>query len=105
MATVKHFASALLHYLIIALIAGTFAGLFAYKQGRRAAIDEAAPSLRLLADQKQELEAALKLESDDSDKMFVWYERCLDGRSCTEAGEPLKLNRYREPPPLPHMTH
>ena len=69
-------------------------------------------SIQVLSERNRTLEAeltvtanALGVERADSDRMFVWYERCLDGRTCTEAGgEPLELNRHHELPALPHMA-
>lgn len=50
-------------------------------------------------------ERALRTEQQGCDSLFRWYERCLDGRTCTEAeGETFKLWRHFDIPELPHMA-
>jgi len=46
-----------------------------------------------------------RAETDERDEqnIFTWYERCLDGRSCTQAGSAgLEIPRWLVRPELPH---
>jgi hypothetical protein len=71
-----------------------------------------ADALVELANQRTAIEAAdkvsaqneLRAEQTDSDKMFSWYERCLDERPCTTSGPSLELRRGHEIPPMPHRA-
>jgi hypothetical protein len=74
------------------------------EQHQREEIGQLRTALAAVIDEQKDCRSKLAAEVADSDKMFVWYERCLDGRTCTEATEPLVLSRKREEPPLPHMA-
>jgi len=59
--------------------------------------------LEIVLAQKILAQDELQREEQGCDRIFSWYERCLDGRTCTDALPPLELHREFELPALPHM--
>ncbi len=89
-------------------VAAFFLGVF---YGRSIERELEAPALKALTDRVRVSEdklsacsAKLLTETRGADAMLEWFEQCLDGRSCTQAGPGLELWRHFTPPTLPHNS-
>lgn len=101
--------------LALGAISAILGAVGGYRHGSQETHDQMSVPLQALADQNRDLKLAIKAtepaerelaaEREECDKMFDWYERCLDGRGCTQAAEgepPLVLRRDHLMPQLPN---
>jgi hypothetical protein len=95
------------HYVLMLALMLTLG----FVQGRRVAeheaqglVDQANQRAATATRAKVDAQNELRAEQSDSDKMFSWYEQCLDERPCTTSGPPLELRRGHEIPPMPHRA-